>query len=88
MAAVGGWALFHVGVHSEEYGVVVRILESDNVDVGAERYLLYKIQLDGANPAFLEFLLRKAIHNPVYVAAVVDMVIDVKVAVAGVFCIN
>ena len=83
MATVGGRALFHVGVHPEEYGVVVRVLESDDVDVGTERYLLYKVQLDGTDSAFLEFLLRKAVDNPVHVAAVVHVVVDVKVAVAG-----
>ena len=83
MATVGGRAFFHIGVHSEEYRMVVRILKADDVDVGAEWNLLYKIQLDGTDSAILEFLLRKAVDNPVHVAAVVHVVVDVKVAVTG-----
>lgn len=88
MATVCRRAFFHVGVHSEKYGVVVRILEPDDVDVGTERNLLDKIQLDGTYPAFFEFLFRKAVDNPVHIAAMVHVVVDVEVAVTGSFCIN
>ena len=88
MAAVGGGALFHVGVHAEKDCMVVGILESDDVYVGAERDLVYEVQLERTDSAFLDFLLGKAVHDPVHVAAVVNMVVDVEVAVAGVFRIN
>ena len=45
VTAVCGGALFHVGVHAEEYRVVVRVLEADDVHVRAERYLVYEVQL-------------------------------------------
>ena len=43
MAAVRGGTLFHIGVHAEEYRVVVRVLETDDVHVRAERHLVYEI---------------------------------------------
>ena len=45
VAAVRGRALFHVGIHAEEYGVVVCVLESDDVHVGTQRNLVYEVQL-------------------------------------------
>ena len=88
MAAVRGGALFHVGVHAEEYGVVVRILKADDVHVRAERHLVYKVQLQRTDAAFLDFFFAQAIENPFHVAAMVHMVIQIQVAIAGAFCIN
>ena len=88
VAAVRGRTLFHVGVHSEEYGVVVGVLEADDVHVRAERDLVHKVQLQRTYAPFLDFLLRKTVHDPVDIAAVVYMVVYIEVAVAGSFRIN
>lgn len=88
MATVRGRALFHVGVHAEEYGVVVRILKADNVHVRAERHLVHEVQLQRADTTFLDFFFAQTVENPFHITAMVHVMVQIKVAIAGAFRIN
>ena len=75
-------ALRHVvGVHPENVGVVVRVLEPHDVHLAAQRNLRDVVYLYRADSSGLEFVGIERVHDPVHVAAMVHVVVHVEVAV-------
>lgn len=88
VAAGGQRVFFHVGgVHPEDDGVMVGILEPDQVHFLPKRNLMDEVQLQGTNSSFLQFFSGEAVHDPVYITAVVYVMVDVHVAIAGLFLV-
>ena len=56
-----------VGVHAEDVGVVVRVLEAHDVDLGAQRNLRDIVHLYGTDATVLDFVHVERVHDPVHV---------------------
>ena len=75
-------ALRHVvGVHSENIGVMVRVLEPYDVHLAAKRNLRDVVYLYRADSSSLEFVGVERVHDPIDIAAMVHVVVHVEVAV-------
>ena len=79
-------ALRHVfGVHPEEIGVVVRVLETHDVHFAAQRNLGNVVYLYRTDAPRLELDCVQRVHHPIDVAAMVHVIVHVEVAVLGDF---
>ena len=76
------WPLLQaVGVHPEDIRVVVRVLEAHDGDLAPERHLRDVVHLYGTDASAPEFVGVERVHDPIYIAAVVHVVVHVEVAV-------
>ena len=76
--------LGHVGgVHAKDVGVVVGVLEAHQVHLLAQGNLLDVVHLYGTDAPVPDFFFAEHVGNPVYVTAVVHVLVHVQVAIVG-----